>query len=155
MRPLELRILESRHARFGQGVSEDIVRDAESVLGVQFPLSYRWWLLRYGSGYLGTYELQGLAPELPSKRDPAEVFAGDVVWTTLQNRARGLPDHLLELLSYEGDEVYFLDLAAGQQEAPVVMRSAGNGDVHRVANSFAEFLSQELSEASTGGHTAP
>jgi hypothetical protein len=142
--PLEGVIARSKRAKFGRGVVEAVVADAETVLGVRFPPSYRQWLLRYGSGYLATYELQGLAPDLPSQRDPEEVYVGDVVYTALLNRAEGLPLHLLEILSYEGDEVYYLDLSSGDGEAPVLCREAGYHELHTVAPSFAEFLLKEL-----------
>jgi hypothetical protein len=144
--PLDVLIADSSRARFSKGVPEAVVADAEAVLGVRFPASYRDWLLRYGSGYLGSYELQGLEPELPSKRDPGEVYVGDVVSTALLNRAEGLPSHLVEILNYEGDEVYYLDLTAGGEEAPVVCREAGYDELRPAGGSFAEFLRRELQQ---------
>jgi hypothetical protein len=143
---LERRIATSRRAQFGKGVPEAVVADAERVMALRFPPSYRWWLLSYGAGYLGGYELQGLAPILPSERDPSEDLVGDVVQTARTNRAAGQPAHLLELLNYEGDEVYYLDLAsiAADGEAPVVCRRSGVADLDRVAESFAAFLAQQV-----------
>ena len=142
---LQTRIASSPRARFGSGVEADVVEDAERVLGVRFPQSYRWWLLRYGAGYLSGYELQGLAPVKPSERDPAELFVGDVVNTAVSNRRLGLASHLIELLSYEGDEEYFLDLSRMvADEAPVVRRVAGSEAQEDFAPSFAAFLEQHL-----------
>jgi antitoxin YobK len=141
---LDERISASSRARFARGVPETVVADAETVLGIRFPPSYRAWLLRYGSGYLGGYELHGLGPELPSERDPAEVYVGDVVYLAQLNRADGLPTHLLELLNYEGDEVYYLDLSVLGGEAPVVCREAGVPGLQIVADSFSAFLLRQL-----------
>jgi hypothetical protein len=142
---LDLRIAASSRARFGAGVSDEVIRDAEAALGLQFPPSYRWWLGQYGAGYLGGYELQGLAPIRPSLRDPGEQYVGDVVYTALLNRARGIPPHLLEVLDYEGDEVYFLDLSVvSGGESPVVRQMDVAGRLEPVAASFADFLRREL-----------
>jgi hypothetical protein len=142
---LETKIASSSRASFGSGVSEEVIHDAELVLGVRFPRSYRWWLGRYGHGYLATYELQGLAPTKPSERDPDEVLLGDVVWTALNNRSRGEAPYLLELLNYEGDEIYYLDLSqADEGEAPVVVRVPHAESLNLVAESFQKFLEIEL-----------
>lgn len=143
---LAARIAASQRAKFGHGVPEAIVADAESVLGVRFPMSYRWWLLRYGAGHLGGYELQGLAPVMPSERDPSEIYVGDVVRTALLNRSAGQPPQLLELLDYEGDEVYYLDLSnpTPDGEAPVLCRFIETGELESIAPSFAAFLEREL-----------
>lgn len=144
MELLDERIAASSRARFARGVPELVVVDAEAVLGIRFPPSYRAWLLKYGSGHLGGYELQGLGPEPPSQRDPTEVYVGDVVYLAQLNRANGLPSHLLELLNYEGDEVYYLDLSVVNGEAPVVCRDAGVPELRLVADSFSTFLLSEL-----------
>ena len=145
MNDLEAKIASSQQASFGSGVPEEVIADAEEVLGVKFPTSYRWWLARYGAGYLGSYELQGLFPIRPSERDPADHYVGDVVCMTQINRGQGTPHHLLELLDYEGDEVYFLDLhAVVDGEAPVVVGRPGTDELEPVATSFAAFLKSKL-----------
>jgi hypothetical protein len=142
---LEAKIASSERASFGSGVPEEVIAEAEEALGVQFPKSYRWWLAKYGSGYLNGYELQGLCPMRPSERDPADHYVGDVVCMTRINRGQGTPSHLLELLNYEGDEVYFLDLlAVVDGEAPVVVGRPGTDQLDPVATSFAAFLESEL-----------
>jgi hypothetical protein len=146
---LEAHIEASGRARFGQGVSEDVMLDAERFLGMRFPPSYRWWLRRYGAGYLGGHELQGLAPVKPSERDPSELFVGDVVGTARLNCARGHPKHLIELLNRDGDEIYYLDMSrvAEDGEAPVVCWSIDGHSYRDIAVSFAAFLEHELGSA--------
>jgi len=131
------------------GVSEDVIADAERVLGVVFPTSYRSWLATYGTGYLDGYELQGLFDTKPSERDPSDVLSGDVVFTTQLNRQSGDPLHLIELVSYEGDEVYYLDLSRGVGgEAPVVCRDATAPAHLKVdAQTFEAFLRKRLQES--------
>jgi hypothetical protein len=142
---LARRIAESKRARFGHGVAEDVVRDAERALGVPFPTSYRWWLLRYGSGYLGGHELQGLCPTRLSDREPNEVYVGDIVATVLLNRECGTPAHLLELLNHDGDDVYSLDcLRSRDGEAPIVCQPAGSAGYDDAAPSFDAFLLSQL-----------
>src|SRR5262245_47005781 len=96
-------IASSKRASFGHGTRTDIIADAEMHLGMPFPPSYRWWLAKYGAGYLGGYELQGLFPESIADRDLDLPLVGDIVDRARQNAVALLyPLHLLEILSYEG-----------------------------------------------------
>lgn len=140
-------IAASKRARFGRGVRQDIIDSAEQHLGMRFPPSYRWWLLEYGAGYLGGYELQGLFPEPIVKRDPEVPLIGDIVDLSNRNaNLRWYPSHLLEILSYEGDEVYFFDTRrrSNDGEWPVVCIYAGASEPEDVAPNFAEFLRRQL-----------
>jgi hypothetical protein len=140
-------IARSSRANFGPAVAEEVIADAERHLGFRFPLSYRWWLRNYGVGYLNGYELQGLFPEMIDAREPDLPLVGDVVYLAdLNAKNPGHPKHLLEILSYEGDEVYFLDAArpGPDGEYPVVGRYAGTHEVQDVAPDFAAFLERQL-----------
>jgi hypothetical protein len=55
-----------------------------------------------------------------------------------------MPPHLLEILNYEGDEVYLLDVSSADGEARVLCREAGCDELRTSASSFAEFLRNEL-----------
>jgi hypothetical protein len=140
-------IASSKRAKFARGVPEAIIADAEQHLGLRFPPSYRWWLAEYGAGYLGGYELQSLLPQPIAERDSDLPLVGDIVDTAGRNAASVLrPAHLLELLSYEGDEVYFFDTArrSAAEEWPVVCLHSGTQEVVDVAGSFREWLEREL-----------
>jgi hypothetical protein len=140
-------IARSERAKFGRGVSGEIIADAERHLGIAFPTSYRWWLTNYGAGYIGAHELQGLFPELISQREQGLPLIGDIVSLADRRSKRvGHPSHLLEILSYEGDEVYFLDTARRDLEGdcPIVCRYAGRDELLDVAPDFATFLEREL-----------
>jgi antitoxin YobK len=140
-------IARSERANFGNGVGEEVIADAERHLQRKFPPSYRWWLANYGAGYIGGYELQGLFPELIELREPGLPLIGDIVYLADQNMKRAAhPPHLLEILSYEGDEIYFLDTArrGTDGECPVVCLDAGSNEPHDIAPDFAGFLEREL-----------
>lgn len=140
-------IARSDRANFGRGVPEEVITDAERHFGIAFPPSYRWWLSNYGAGYVGGYELQGLFPEMIADREPEVQLIGDVVYLAgLRAKRSPNPGHLLEILSYEGDEAYFLDTArrGPDGEFPVVCRYAGSDELVDVAPDFAAFLEREL-----------
>lgn len=143
------RIASSERARFGRGTPDDVITDAERHLGIVFPPSYRWWLANYGAGYIGGYELQGLFPEPIAAREPDESLIGDIVYLAdLSAKRTGHPRHLLEILSYEGDEVYYLDTSrrGSDGECSVVCRYSGRNELQDVAADFATFLERELSK---------
>jgi hypothetical protein len=140
-------IAQSARAKFGRGVSEEVIADAERHLGMSFPPSYRWWLMNYGGGYLGSCELQGLFLEMIDSSEPDLPLIGDLVYLADLNAMRPAhPKHLLEILSYEGDEVYFLDTARpnANGEYPVIGRYPSVDELQDVAIDFAAFLEREL-----------
>jgi hypothetical protein len=134
-------------ANFGDGVASATITDAERRLNKTFPPSYRWWLETFGAGYIGGYELMGLCPLQMEEREPDLIISGDIVYQHQLNTRQALyPPHLIELLNYEGDEVYFFDAsnAAPNGEWPVVRLCPGDSDPTFVATDFAEFLRREL-----------
>lgn len=146
-RRTEALIAGTSRARFGNGAPEHVIADAERHLGVSFPPTYRWWLRRYGGGYLGGCALQGLFPVPIEARDPDYPPVGDVVETARLNSESGeLPEHLLEILSYDGDEVYYLDTSrsGADGEYPIICRYAGDPEPQDVAPDFLTFLEREL-----------
>lgn len=53
----------------GTGCGDTLVRDAERVLGLTFPLALRDYLIRFGHLELGHLELYGLGADLPHYLD--------------------------------------------------------------------------------------
>jgi hypothetical protein len=105
-------------------------------------------LSKYGGGYLGGHELQGFCPEPIAERDPDLLIIGDIVDNA---RCSGTPGlylpHLLEIRSYEGDEVYFFDTQRRSEDGewPVVcMGTETSGELEIVADSFVGFLRRHL-----------
>lgn len=140
-------IASSHRAKFGSGAPMEIIADAERHLGTPFPPSYRWWLASYGAGYLGGYEIQGLCPVLIVDRELDLPLIGDIIDCARRNTdAKLYPSHLLELLSYDGDEVYLFDTRrqSADGEWPIVCIRAGSSETEDVSGSFAQFLSEHL-----------
>jgi len=148
LEPLREAISRSKRAKFASGVPLEIVADAERHLRLKFPPSYRWWLLHYGAGYLNGCELQGLYPQKVAERDPHRALSGDIIDLAHRNASSAhCPTHLLEFLSYEKDQAYFFDTeqSSPSGEWPIVRIANGNGKPEPVAESFAEFLVNQLS----------
>src|SRR5579863_9695987 len=61
-------------ADFGDGVSDEWIGRAESVLGFMLPGSYKWWLRNYGGGEIGGEEIYSIYCE-----DFDSVVGGDIV----------------------------------------------------------------------------
>lgn len=144
---LETRIASSQRANFGTGTPIQFILDAENYLGMMFPPTYRWWLQRYGTGYLGGYELQGLFPELITDRDPEIPLIGDILeLAKINHAAKRYPSHLLEILNYDGDEVYLFDTQRRSTtgEWPVVCIDANFSTIEDVADNFGHFLRMHL-----------
>ena len=110
------------------------VAAAEKALGVSLPASYKDFLLRFGAGNFGSFEVFGLPdPEFSKPRVP------NAVWYTLQERKSGLPAAFVALgTDFEGT-LYCLDTsAASGDDAPVVSWNAGT--VSPLRPSFSLYL---------------
>jgi hypothetical protein len=127
--------------RGGSGVSEPDIKYAEELVGLRFPPSYRSWLRQYGVGFFETYELNGVFPrELRGDDLP---LVGDVAVTNQNNRHRPYWNPgWLELLNFEGDEIYFLDTTKldYEGEAPVMLIEVGQERPELYARDFFDFL---------------
>ncbi len=107
-------------------VNTAIIDRAERRLEHPFPESYRWFLEQYGSGYFGSYELNGVATpaHVEGADEDISEFIGDVVARHEANRSRESWDsRYVELLNIEGDEIYYFDTRHGlvDDEYPVVL----------------------------------
>ena len=135
---------ESDRLSTAQPVAEETICAAERRLGRRFPPSYRWFLSTYGAGELsGGYELAGLAPFLYDEDVDDLAVPGDIVYLAGVNKERGFrPDTQLELLSLDGDEVYYFDVESvvDSGEWPVMVELAGNEEAEVYARDFYEFL---------------
>jgi antitoxin YobK len=96
-------------------MTEDKVAEAERLLGVRFPLSYRRYVDRYGSADVGPEEFLGLTKRIGSA-------APDVVWCTLKEREYGLPLSLIVVQDRGEDVIYCIDTSQTNDdgEAPVI-----------------------------------
>ncbi|GAB3142272.1 hypothetical protein GCM10027290_16380 [Micromonospora sonneratiae] len=122
--------------RPGRGVPEELIRQAEALIGPLSP-SYRWWLAEYGSAQLGGEWLATLAP--PEHR----AHAHDELTTAWRRTGDRLCFHTE---ADGGDTYYFaLDERVGA-EHPVV-RVGHDGDEEPYADSFAGFLTVQVALA--------
>lgn len=108
-------------AHFAGPMPPESVAAAEKTLGVTFPASYKDFLLRFGAGNYGSFEVFGLPDtECATPRVP------NAVWYTLQERKSGLPPALVTIGADDEETVYCLDTAAtAGNDAPVVSWNAG------------------------------
>jgi antitoxin YobK len=114
---------------------------AEKQLNIKFPEVYRRFLIEFGAGGLGFFEIYGIINEdFENSRIP------DVVWFTLRMRNEAnLPSFLLPVYELGDGELYCLDLRIQQgDEAKVVGFTPGytspNQSLDIVAEDFGELL---------------
>jgi hypothetical protein len=111
--------------------NEEAIEAAERELGLRFPLSYRAFLRRFGSGNFNGFEIFGL---------PGDRLWGDVVMMN-QLARRPIPSRHLRFMEDVGDYTYCLDTGRTDEtgECPVVIfgpKAAGSV----AASSFLAFL---------------
>lgn len=130
-------------------IKEHMINSAEAALNVNFPISYRLFLEKYGLGDIFGEEIYGLGIE--------ENGVPSMTWITKHFRQEeGLPNHLVCFYFTGYDGVYFcLDCSKVQNHnddnAEVVSYISGlpieeqNFEVE--AGSFGEFLLNTLQES--------
>ena len=119
-----------------------VVELAEKTLCLQYPPSYREFLLRLGAGNVGAEEIYGVIDD-----DFVDSGVPDGVWMTLRGRREwGLPDRLA-VIYFDGATSYFaLDTADrhSEEECPIVVWSLGlskpDDGLEVVAQDFGSFL---------------
>ncbi len=120
---------------------------ASTLLGLEFPLSYRAYLQTFGAGAFGTVEIYGIiAGRLPGRAAPS------VVWRTLDERARcGMPHRLIPILDSGYGPLICLETTqvTADGECAVVewSPSIGQAPTERIADSFGAFFLQEIEAA--------
>jgi len=119
-------------------VRRNKIEQAEKMLGVKFPASYKSFIEEFGAIGIDGFNLAGL-----TERDVGE--PGDVVAFTQYCRSEyGLPDEYIALNFDDGD--YFLAIDTKMQDAmsesPIVLidpvKKTHHGPIS--ANSFGEYL---------------
>ena len=97
--------------------SETIINLAEGRLTLKFPEIYRRFLLEFGAGGVGSFEIYGIVRE-----DFEASGVPDVVWFTLRERKEtNLPIFLLPVFDLGDGELFCLDFRIQQgDEAKVV-----------------------------------
>ncbi len=135
-------LIESAHVafpKFGKGVAQVAIDRAEKDLGIPLPDSYKWWLLNYGGGQVGSDIVFGL-DEFDSGRP-------DIVELAKLND-RETRDNRREVVFYigNGEEFFFDTSALNAGEYPILYRETSDQDGLPYAASFADFLRKRIRE---------
>ncbi|MEM7247285.1 MAG: SMI1/KNR4 family protein [Acidobacteriota bacterium] len=124
-------------AEFGQGISEERIQEAEALLGLRFPASYRWWLRQYGGGEVGGEEIYSLYPPVPGA-----IAAGDITFVHALDRAAGREPHHLAISHDDIDGVFTFDLSHPESDGEYPIFSMATG--RQYARDFLEFLEKRI-----------
>ena len=123
-------------------VNPEWIDDAEQKLGFNLPPSYRWWLLKYGSGFLDNSPIYTLAP--PEFRDSAD---SDLLYADKINKQNGLTSFgRLYFYEPDGDQRYFFDMTRKDenQDNPVMVEDLAEQDIYEYGGNFSDFLRREI-----------
>ncbi|WP_437927535.1 SMI1/KNR4 family protein [Sorangium sp. So ce291] len=139
-------------ASFAGPRPEPLVALAERALELRLPPTYRSFVLRYGAGSFGAFEVYGVID------DDFEIAAApDAVACTLSERAEhGLPGDLIVVGDSGGDELLCLLVRDECGEAPVIaVRTGPEGelleDAEVLAQDFGQFLLDAVRQELGGG----
>lgn len=132
----------------GRGATADEVSEAERLLGATLPSSYRTFLVDFGWGGVGDWEVFGLGEDVPPYLD--------LVRVTLSERTEmvpPLPERLVPFHNDGGGNLYCLNTGrSAGTECPVVFWDH-EGEVGQeppvLAESFASWLSDRLDHATS------
>lgn len=108
-------------SRFVGSRSVVLLDQAELVLGIRFPPSYRAFLLDFGAGNFGAFEIYGVIDG-----DFANSSVPDAIWFTLtERRESDFPANLLVIGDAGTGELYCLRVSASANEGEVVLTNPG------------------------------
>jgi|WetSurMetagenome_2_1015567.scaffolds.fasta_scaffold371014_2 antitoxin YobK len=115
--------------------SEPLINLAENRLGLKFTRTYRRFLLEYGAGGIGSFEIYGIIDE-----DFENSGIPDVVWLTLRERKEvNFPAFLLPIYDLGDGELFCLDLRTQQDsEAKIVGFTPGYSSAQQKLDIVAE-----------------
>lgn len=130
----------------GSGTDDISIKQAETVLKVQLPGSYKQFLHKFGWGGIGNWELYGLGSDVPEYLD--------LVHMTVSEREEmrpGVPVHLVPIVNDGLGNHYCLDTnKVKDNDCPVVFwdhELTENQDPKFVSKGFVEWLSSLLDES--------
>lgn len=129
-------------AFFSGGKPPALVSRAEKALGVEFPPTYRRFLLEFGAGSFRSAEFFGVVDE-----DWDESSVPDAIWYTLdERRLAGLPHNLIVVGEVGTGELYVIDVT--KPEGPVfVVGLERKGQLEPVAADFGDFFLDRVQRA--------
>jgi hypothetical protein len=131
-------------------IKESVIDEAEKILSVKMPPSYRLFLRELGAGSFNGKEFYGITKE--SNMHEGSVPNG--IWYTLEERSTGnLPDQMIVVGANDFNELYAIDARkqTDELESPVVIWIPGlsqHTDLLNIcARSFGEYFLTEVSNS--------
>ena len=122
--------------------SDNVIKEAEQVLDIKFPNTYKKFLQEYGFGGIGSFLISGIRENSIDK-----VISTGVVWKNIKNRKElNQPKHLIVLESVGEGTLYCLDTSQmnDEGECPVVAWPLGGYEetpvLEIVAEDFGKFF---------------
>ncbi|MEW6413247.1 MAG: SMI1/KNR4 family protein [Candidatus Zixiibacteriota bacterium] len=119
--------------QYGQGASDDLVRNTENQLGIKLPPSYVWWLQNYGGGTVFGDEIFSIY-----EQESDEVVGCDIVRMHRINSEKNWFSKDQLVICETDEAVYYFDVSQPDQngEFPVYEHYSGQ----KIADDFIEFL---------------
>jgi cell wall assembly regulator SMI1 len=130
--------------RMGVAATDSAIGEAESELGVSFPLRLRTYLTTFGHLEIGHHELYGLGPDIPHYLS--------IVKETVSERKEFrpyIPVHLLPIENDGGGNHYCLDISSTHDDPPIVFWSHDDDEEQVpdiVSSSFTSWLLEVADE---------
>jgi hypothetical protein len=124
--------------------AEELIANAENILGIQFPPTYKEFVRSLGAGDIAGIEFYGI---INNNVDHSSI--PDAVWLTLHERRRSqLPLFYIVIGSTGEGNYHVIDLSRKNTdgESPVLEWSPGEGVIQQVALDFGNYMFQLLQE---------
>ena len=140
-----ININKDKKSFFHGNFTEELIINAENYLGLQFPKSYREFLLEYGNGFFNGHEFYGICTE-----DFTNSSIPSAIWLTMNERKEFNLDNSLILIK-ESMEYYFaIDTSRNTNgENPIIDIIPGvkKEECDVVANDFGTFFLNEIKKS--------
>lgn len=123
-------------------ISEEKIKEAEIVIGIGFPPSYRRFLSKYGAALFKGFEIYGLTPPVEGDETPYWCNVIDSHKQMVKSSSGNIPLGYIPISDDGGDYNFYLD---GTNQNPetgeyrvVVLGPGIDGNI--IANNFTEFV---------------
>lgn len=126
--------------RFGNGVSQQSIENAECELGFPLPISFKWWLLNYGGGQIKGDIMYGL--------EDGDEGRPDIVQLARTNESDGLYETDRLVFCIGNSENFYFDTTVldNSGEYRVFQHEIGSDEQYLYAESFLSFLDRRIRE---------